>query len=187
MKELVTEISVRPINHIIISGGEIADSGSGLTIPVYEWKEYQGESEIVLSDEEQAQRIISSMVRRGDLTDEQWLDVLGIYPAWTDYANGTLLEGKLLLTYENKLYRVIRAHNKQSDWTPDICHALFVWGTPPGVIPVWRQPQGAHDAWPVGSVVQWPEGGTIWDCVQGDGSGLNVWEPGVFGWEVYEG
>ena len=180
--ELVAEYKVNPVKQVNIKSGAITESDEGVQVPIYGIKTYSDGIETQTSEEDQVKTFISGMIRRGDLTEAQWSDVLGIYPAWADYANGVRLEKDLLLTYESKLYKVCQPHDKQATYTPDICHALFVWITPPGVIPVWRQPAEQHDAWPVGSVVQWPEGGTIWDCTQGDAGGLNSWEPGVFGW-----
>lgn len=55
---------------------------------------------------------------------------------------------------------------------------------PPGVTAPepWKQPEGEHDAYQIGDVVLHND--QVWECVEGDGSGNNVWEPGVFGWEV---
>ena len=55
---------------------------------------------------------------------------------------------------------------------------------PPGVSSPepWVQPTGAHDAYTIGDVVLHNE--QVWKCVEGDENDLNVWEPGVFGWEV---
>ena len=181
MKELVTEIDVRPIRHITISDGAITETEEGIQVPVYDWKEYEGEVETVITEEAQAQRMIAGMVRRGDLTDEQWADVIGIYPAWGDYADGTYLKDRLLLTHNNQLYMVIdgKAHNKQSDWAPGVAESLFVRVTPAGIIDAWVQPQGAHDAYNIGHKVTHDnpnDGGTIW--VYESAINANTTEPG---------
>lgn len=46
--------------------------------------------------------------------------------------------------------------------------------------PIWTQPTGGDGKWPLGSIVTHKD--MVWEATQGDGSGLNVWEPGVFGW-----
>lgn len=46
--------------------------------------------------------------------------------------------------------------------------------------PAWVQPTGAQDAYAIGDRVT--HNGNLWECVQGDASGNNSWEPGVFGW-----
>ena len=52
-------------------------------------------------------------------------------------------------------------------------------GDDPNEIFPWYQPVGAHDAYRLGAVVT--HNGSTWDNT---GSDANVWEPGVFGWEV---
>lgn len=44
---------------------------------------------------------------------------------------------------------------------------------------LWRQPQGAHDAYPAGAQVF--HKGRTWDST----TTANVWEPGVSGWKEY--
>jgi len=43
----------------------------------------------------------------------------------------------------------------------------------------WRQPQGAHDAYPEGAIVR--HHGTLWRSTTAD----NVWQPGEAGWHRY--
>jgi len=64
-------------------------------------------------------------------------------------------------------------------WEPGIS-AWRRTPTIPGVPPVWTQPTGAHDAWKLDEHVM--RNGQEWVCTQVDGSGNNVWAPGVFGW-----
>lgn len=79
--------------------------------------------------------------------------------------------------YSGNLYEVIQSHTTQADWTPDISFALFKRFYEPANDPwPWVQPQGAHDAYPIGARVT--HNGYTW---QSDVS-ANVWEPGVFGW-----
>ena len=71
-------------------------------------------------------------------------------------------------------------------WEPSVSawHDFPTGGQPP----LWVAPTGAHDAYRVGQKVRHkrptgdPKVLVVWECVQGDGAGLNVWEPGVFGW-----
>ena len=88
-----------------------------------------------------------------------------------------------VIQYQGGHYIVHQAHTSQADWTPDVAVSLF------GIYdisdyPQWRQPFGEHDAYPIGYRVE--HNGQFWECVQGDASGLNVWEPGVFGWITIE-
>ena len=112
-------------------------------------------------------------------TDEQALDAIGIYPAWTsgkDYALG------IRVRYGEKLYRCEQAHTSQADWTPPDTPALWTEVAEPGTIPVWRQPTGAQDAYMVGDKVHYPdEDGAVYISTVDN----NVWEPSVYGWEVF--
>lgn len=45
------------------------------------------------------------------------------------------------------------------------------------IVPAWTQPQGAHDAYPLGARVF--HAGRSWTSAVA----ANVWEPGVHGWE----
>jgi hypothetical protein len=47
----------------------------------------------------------------------------------------------------------------------------------------WVQPSGEHDAYKMGDIVMHND--QTWIVTQTDANGNNVWEPGVFGWEVY--
>lgn len=119
------------------------------------------------------------------LTDEQALEVAGVYPA---YKAGTTYSVGELFTYgENavgdpQLYRVAQAHTSSEVWTPDANPALY---TPIGLTEsghtVWSQPTGAHDAYNAGDVVDY--NGTLYKSLI-DG---NVYSPEVYpaGWEVY--
>lgn len=49
-------------------------------------------------------------------------------------------------------------------------------GLPPGTLPAWTQPTGAHDAYPKDFVVR--HSGKVWSSL----TPANVWEPGVSGW-----
>ena len=76
------------------------------------------------------------------------------------------------------LYEVTQQHLTIGGQTPDLVPALWTVYVEPGTCPVWVQPTGAQDAYDVG------------DCVTHEGqewistTPANVWEPGVFGWEL---
>ncbi len=180
------KVVAKRVDPIFIKDGELSTNPAGVKLPMYQVMRGQE-----VEEDEQYEPIktyIAGMVLQGDLTDDEWAEVIGMYPKWEDYPDGHELKENLLLVHNNKLYKVIegKTHNKQSDWKPGIAGSLFTEVAPEGVIPVWYQPEGSHDAWPVGSKVEHPEGGPIWLCVEGDANDLNVWEPGVFGWEQVE-
>ena len=123
----------------------------------------------------QMQGIIDSLIRmREGASDEQALDAIALYPAWksdTAYSVGERIR------YGDKLFRCVQAHTSQSDWSPDETPALWVrvsldeW-------PEWVQPTGAHDAYQTGDKVS--HNGQHWQSTMD----ANIWEPGVYGWEV---
>lgn len=82
-------------------------------------------------------------------------------------------------SYQELLYEVIQAHTTQADWQPPNVPALFkrVWTEE---YPEWVQPTGAHDAYAKGAKVS--HNGKKWIST----ADANVWEPGVYGWEVTE-
>ena len=84
--------------------------------------------------------------------------------------------------YGDMLYRCLLDHTSQDDWTPDAAVSLWVRIDDPAIQwPEWRQPTGAHDAYPLGARVSHAGKRWISDI---DG---NVWEPGVWGWSEHTG
>ena len=85
--------------------------------------------------------------------------------------------------YGGKLYRCVKDHISQEDWTPEAAASLWaVTADPAEEWPTWSQPIGAHDTYSAGAKVSHQDKHWISDT---DG---NVWEPGVYGWtEVVEG
>ena len=101
-----------------------------------------------------------------------------VFPAWESGIG--VAEGEYR-TYSGELYSCIQPHTTQVDWTPDVVPAL--WHHWPKVAagedyPPWVQPTGAHDAYALGARVT--HNGQNWESLYA----ANVWEPGVFGWEV---
>ena len=113
-------------------------------------------------------------------TDEQKIELIGIYPEWEPNKNAT--EGSYW-RYQEKLYKVNQGqeHTTQLGWEPDVAVSLFSEVVPPGTIGPWIQPTGQHDAYKIGDKVT--HTGKLWECTQGDRVGNNTWEPGVYGWE----
>lgn len=93
-----------------------------------------------------------------------------------NWAAGVSLSINEIVRYEGQVYAVIQAHTSQADWTPDIARSLFKRYRAPGEVSEWVQPQGAHDAYPVGARVTF--GGNTWINT----IAANVWQPGVTGW-----
>jgi len=115
------------------------------------------------------------------LDDEDALEAIEFFPPWqvdVSYILG------IRVRYDGKLYRCEQAHTSQENWTPDITPALWTEVAEPGVIPVWRQPTGAQDAYRIGDKVHYPdEEGPVYICT----IDYNVYAPGVAGWELFVG
>ena len=112
------------------------------------------------------------------LPDEDALEAVELFPVW---GVGIAYEADQRIRYRDKLYRCVQAHTSQEGWEPPAVPALWTEVAKPGEIPVWRQPTGAQDAYMTGDKVHYP---TADDPVYVSTVDNNVWEPGVYGWEV---
>lgn len=89
------------------------------------------------------------------------------------------------LVYDSVVYEVIQPHTSQADWKPNEVPALYKLfyqtSTSDGtnVIPTWKQPQGGHDAYNTGDLVEFE--GKVWESEIDN----NVWSPSVYGWATY--
>ena len=112
------------------------------------------------------------------LSDEDALDAVELFPAWVAAEDYSV---DVRVRYREKLYRCVQAHTSQDGWEPDKTPALWTEVAKPGEIPVWRQPTGAQDAYMTGDKVHYPDKhGPVYVSLVDS----NVWEPGVYGWEV---
>ena len=66
------------------------------------------------------------MINTMSLTDEQALEVKGLYPKWEDcLKKGKELPVDFKLTDDGKLYKVLQKHTPQSDWKPANTSSLY--------------------------------------------------------------
>ena len=113
------------------------------------------------------------------LPDDYALEAVELFAPWnpdTQYAVNDRIR------YAEKLYKCVQAHVSQEQYTPDIIPALWTEVAPPGVIPVWKQPTGAHDAYNKGDRVRYPdEDGVIYESL----IDANVYSPDAYpqGWK----
>lgn len=107
------------------------------------------------------------------LTDEE---VRVLASVWPTFAVGTAYAVADKVFYANTVWEVIQAHTSQADWRPGSAPSLWKTYRDPGVITAWVQPQGAHDAYPLGAKVT--HNGKTWSS----DVAANVWEPGVSQW-----
>ena len=128
---------------------------------------------------EEAKAIIDALVAlRKSATDEQAAAAPALYPKWREgkeYAAGERVQ------HDGILYAVIQAHTSQAGWEPDKAPSLFakVLIPDPEAIPEWEQPYSTNPYMKGDKVTH---DGKTWVSVIDE----NVWEPGVYGWEVAE-
>lgn len=113
------------------------------------------------------------------LTDEQALEAAAIYPAWDGEA---AYEKDDRVRYGGALYRCLQAHQAQADWTPTAAVSLWakVLTSETGEALPWEQPESTNPYMEGDRVTH---GGKTWVSTVDN----NVWEPGVYGWEVEDG
>lgn len=114
------------------------------------------------------------------LTDEQAASYKLLYPKWN--GNGVAYATGDRRQYDGALYKCLQSHTSQPDWTPTAAPSLWanVLIPDPGTIPEWEQP-GSTNPYMAGDKVT--HNGKTWMSDIDN----NVWEPGVYGWSVYNG
>lgn len=111
-----------------------------------------------------------------NLTDEEALTGIELFPVWSDSASYEVGDR---VRYGDTLYKCLTAHDAQSSWTPSDSPSLWVRvDNPAEEFPEWIQPVGATDAYPLGAKVSHNEKHWI-STVDG-----NVWEPPTMWSEV---
>ena len=97
------------------------------------------------------------------------------------WAVGVAYPVGVLRQHNNLLYKCVQAHTSQEDWSPDVTPSLWAKvGDPAEEYPEWSQPIGSHDAYMLGDKVSYNS--QHWVSTADN----NVWQPGVYGWEVVE-
>ena len=132
-----------------------------------------------MTPQEKARQLRPLIVKASaSLPDEDAIEAVDLFKPW---AAETAYAADERIRYGEKLYRCVQAHTSQSDWTPDATPALWTEVAKPGEIPIWKQPTGAQDAYAKGDKVRYPGAS---DPVYVSTVDNNVWQPGVYGWEV---
>lgn len=109
----------------------------------------------------------------------------GAFPALPAAGSGALVTaGEFYRASPGQVVRVVQTHQRHDPSHTDLkaLAALFQVIDDPLMPHPWRQPQGAHDAYPLVSVIGGPvrvtHNGRLWrNAVE-----ANVWAPGVAGW-----
>ena len=110
------------------------------------------------------------------LTDEQALKAAALYSAWS--AQDTYDAGERV-RFDGTLYKCLQPHAAQPDWTPTAAPSLWakVLVSDTGEALPWEQPESTNPYMQGDKVTH---GGKTWVSTIDN----NVWEPGVYGWEV---
>ena len=133
-----------------------------------------------LQEKEQSLMKIGRLVANEVTDDTIALSIQEFYDEWEV---GITYEVGRYIKYEDILYKVITPHTSQEDWTPSNATSLFakVLIDPTGeTIPEWEQPDSTNP-YMKGDKVTYREV-TYVSTVDN-----NVWQPGVYGWEIVEG
>ena len=132
----------------------------------------------------QYNRLMTKQVQMLDLSDSEAMEYSDLYPEWeenTKYTINSIIKFGVDSNGDTQLYRVIQEHISQNDWKPDITPTLYkAIGFTDDNIDIWTQPLGAHDAYNKNDVVF--HNNKKWVSAIDN----NVWEPGVYGWNVVE-
>lgn len=112
------------------------------------------------------------------LTDEQALHAVAIYPLWR--SDGEYQKDDRV-RYGDVLYKCLTPHTAQPSWTPTDAPSLWakVVTSDTGEPLPWEQPDSTNP-YMKGDKVTHKE--QTWVSTIDN----NVWEPGVYGWEVVE-
>lgn len=130
-----------------------------------------------------SKQAVQKMVMYSDMPQEEKDKLINVYDPWTIGASLNIGD---IRRYEGALYEVIQAHTTQGDWTPDATPALWNVYTPKSteegteIIPDFKQPTGAHDAYKKGDKVVFE------DKVYESLIDANVYSPTAYpaGWQL---
>lgn len=131
---------------------------------------------------QQMNRFVQMSVQSANLTDEKTMEIADLYPEWAAmkaYSENEIVKYGVNVNGETQLYKVVQAHTSQENWTPDTAASLYkkIGYTEEGVA-IWTQPLGNTDAYMKGDIVSFEN--QLWESTVDN----NVWQPGVYGWEV---
>uniref|UniRef100_UPI0037C6D88F carbohydrate-binding protein n=1 Tax=Proteiniclasticum sp. TaxID=2053595 RepID=UPI0037C6D88F len=125
---------------------------------------------------EETRQKLARLIRWDEITTEDMIDLIDDFK---EYSVGSFYVAGDIFSYNNQLYQVLQTHTSQEYWQPDQTPALYKAIAPPSVIPEWKQPTGAHDAYNKGDKVLF--NGKVYESLI-DG---NTWSPSAYsqGWK----
>ena len=111
-----------------------------------------------------------------NLTDEQALTAIEFFPKWNESNNYSKDDR---VRYQGILYKCLQDHTAQSSWTPTDAPSLWsqVLIDPSGEPLPWTQPDSTNPYMKGDRVTHNDQ---TWESTVDN----NVWEPGVYGWQV---
>lgn len=131
----------------------------------------------VMQQKEESLNKIGKIVASQVIEDDIALTIKEFYDEWQ--VNITYKVGQYI-NYKDVLYKVLTGHTSQEGWTPDVTGSLYtkVLIDPTGeTILEWVQPDSTN-AYMKGDKVKHKE--QIYVSTVDN----NVWEPGIYGWEI---
>lgn len=161
--------TTKPLLYAVTSGGNIIAAG------ITQAGEQTVTGASIASDNYEPEQVTAIT---GGKPDFDWLAWAQAWPQWTAITNGASIAANTYVWHSGSLYRVTQTHNKQTTWTPLVAVSLFWPWYDPSVIPAWKAPTGAHDAYPLNYRVT--HNGKTWRSLVAD----NVWQPGAQGSEA---
>lgn len=123
---------------------------------------------------------VAKVVANSVTDDVVALEIQEFYDIWQE---GVKYVKDQYVRHNDILFKVLTEHTSQADWTPDTVASLFakVLADPTGEnIFEWQQPDSTNPYMTGDKVTH--NGVTYISIIDN-----NVWEPGVYGWEVMEG
>lgn len=154
---------------------EISDGTVMVNIPDELHESVTSLADLLQSVDTPEKKALSFIEQNAD--EKTLLSMPEVFDLW---AVGLNLSVGKVLRFNGDLWRVLQAHRSQSDWLPPDVPALYLRIVEPGVIPEWRQPQGAHDAYQKGDKVLF-DGKTYESLID-----ANTWSPTAYpdGWKI---
>ena len=123
----------------------------------------------------QIRSVIEEAMSKED--DAVVLENPNLLPTWK--AGVAYVTGKKLL-HDGVVYKVLQDHTSQEGWEPGVAPSLFAEVLIPDETQIyeWRQPDSTNPYMTGDKVLH---NGNVWISIIDN----NVWEPGVYGWEVF--
>ena len=120
---------------------------------------------------------VEALIRADEITAELLEEYMSAFPKWDKDAFPYEKDDRF--RYEGKLYEVIQPHTSLENWKPSELPALYKEILPKQVIPQWKKPTGAHDAYKIGDKVIF-EGNIYTSKINS-----NTWSPTEYaqGWQ----